>query len=106
MISHPAPAAPGRGGARIAAEGASRASRTATFTGREPVEALDRIKKLLETAEDDIRKAEGGNKAAGTRARQSMQQIKTAAQEVRQAILGMRGAADQGQPAAGPGKNP
>lgn len=35
-------------------------------------------------------KAEGGNKAAGTRARQLMQDIKNAAQEVREKILELR----------------
>lgn len=37
-------------------------------------------------------KAEGGNKAAGTRARQLMQDIKNAAQEVREKILELRDA--------------
>jgi len=59
------------------------------------VEAFERLKKLLVEAEEDIRKAEGGNKAAGTRARQTMQDIKNAAQEVREKILEMRNA---GQP--------
>ena len=34
-------------------------------------------------AEDDVAKAEGGNKAAGTRVRKKMQEIKAAAQDVR-----------------------
>lgn len=59
------------------------------------MEAFERLKKLLVEAEEDIRKAEGGNKAAGTRARQTMQDIKNAAQEVREKILEMRNA---GQP--------
>lgn len=57
-----------------------------------PVEAFERLKALVASAEDDVHKAEGGNKAAGTRARQIMQDIKNAAQDVRQAILGARGA--------------
>lgn len=57
-----------------------------------PVEAFERLKALIASAEDDVHKAEGGNKAAGTRARQLMQDIKNAAQDVRQAILGARGA--------------
>lgn len=56
------------------------------------MEAFERLKKLITEAEDDIAKAEGGNKAAGTRARQTMQQIKEAAQEVRQKILEIRDA--------------
>lgn len=56
------------------------------------VEAFERLKALIASAEDDVHKAEGGNKAAGTRARQIMQDIKNAAQDVRQAILGARDA--------------
>ncbi|MBX3317917.1 MAG: hypothetical protein KF902_13765 [Phycisphaeraceae bacterium] len=56
------------------------------------MEAFERLKKLIIEAEDDIAKAEGGNKAAGTRARQTMQQIKEAAQDVRQKILEIRDA--------------
>jgi hypothetical protein len=54
------------------------------------VEAYERLKQLIVSAEEDIKKAEGGNKAAGTRARQLMQDVKNAAQEVRQNILGLR----------------
>jgi hypothetical protein len=58
---------------------------------RNTVEAYEKLKQLIVSAEEDIRKAEGGNKAAGTRARQIMQDIKNAAQDVRQAILVARG---------------
>lgn len=58
------------------------------------MEAFDKLKKLIAEAEDDIAKAEGGNKAAGTRARQFMQDIKEAAQEVRQQILTIRAKPD------------
>lgn len=54
------------------------------------MEAYERLKQLVVSAEDDVKKAEGGNKAAGTRARQLMQEIKNAAQEVRQKVLDMR----------------
>ena len=54
------------------------------------MESFDRLKKLIAEAEEDIMKAEGGNKAAGTRVRQTMQDIKNAAQDVRQAILNAR----------------
>lgn len=60
------------------------------------MEAFDRLKKLIAEAEDDISKAEGGNKAAGTRARQTMQAIKEAAQDVRQKILEIRDAGSGG----------
>lgn len=54
------------------------------------MEAFERLKSLIASAEEDVHKAEGGNKAAGTRARQIMQDIKNAAQEVREAILAAR----------------
>ncbi|CAG0993427.1 hypothetical protein PHYC_02426 [Phycisphaerales bacterium] len=56
------------------------------------METFERLKKLILESEEDVRKAEGGNKAAGTRARQTMQDIKNAAQEVREKILELRNA--------------
>ena len=50
----------------------------------------DRLKELVSAAEDDLLKSEGGNKAAGTRVRKAMQEIKTAAQDVRKKILEVR----------------
>ncbi len=55
------------------------------------MEEFETLKRLITEAEDDIKKAEGGNKAAGTRARKTMQDIKNAAQSVREKILTMRG---------------
>jgi hypothetical protein len=46
--------------------------------------------KLVQEVEEDVRKAEGGNKAAGTRVRKIMQEIKQAAQDVRVAVLAAR----------------
>lgn len=60
------------------------------------MEAFEQLKIKIQEAEDDIRKAEGGNKAAGTRARQGMQEIKNLAQEVRKAILELRDVAPTG----------
>lgn len=54
------------------------------------MDAFDRLKKLVTEVEEDLRKAEGGNKAAGTRVRQTMQDIKNTAQEIRQKILDLR----------------
>ncbi|HRP64375.1 MAG TPA: hypothetical protein PK400_13835 [Phycisphaerales bacterium] len=54
------------------------------------MEAYDRLVKLVEEAAEDIRKSEGGNKAAGTRVRKAMQEIKKAAQDVRVAVLEIR----------------
>jgi hypothetical protein len=55
------------------------------------MEAYDRLMKLVQDAADDVQKAEGGNKAAGTRVRKMMQDIKAAAQDVRVSILESRG---------------
>jgi hypothetical protein len=54
------------------------------------MEEYDRLKQLVEAAAEDVAKATGGNKAAGTRVRKSMQDIKAAAQEVRKKILEVR----------------
>jgi hypothetical protein len=59
------------------------------------VNEFEHLKKLIAEAEEDIAKAIGGNKAAGTRARQTMQDIKNAAQAVREKILELR---DAGKP--------
>ena len=48
------------------------------------------LKALVAEIEADINKAEGGNKAAGTRVRKEMQRIKQAAQNVRNRILEIR----------------
>lgn len=50
------------------------------------------LKVLVAEIEADINKAEGGNKAAGTRVRKQMQKIKQAAQLVRNRILEIRSA--------------
>ena len=48
------------------------------------------LKVLVAEIEADIDKAEGGNKAAGTRVRKQMQRVKQAAQVVRSRILEIR----------------
>ena len=50
----------------------------------------ERLKELVAAVEEDMLKAEGGNKAAGTRVRKQMQEIKAAAQDVRKTILEVR----------------
>ena len=47
----------------------------------------EQLKLLVEAAAEDVGKASDGNKAAGTRARRSMREIKEAAQLVRTRIL-------------------
>src|SRR5690606_20809405 len=66
-----------------------------------PVQAYETLKKLIAEIEEDVRKAEGGNKAAGTRVRAAMQEIKDAAQEVRKAVLEMRNKPDDAATAGG-----
>ena len=50
-----------------------------------------KLKQLVDEVADDIYKAVGGNKAAGTRVRKIMQDIKNTAQEVRKKVLDLRG---------------
>jgi hypothetical protein len=45
---------------------------------------------LVAEIEGDIDKAEGGNKAAGTRVRKQMQKVKQACQGVRNRVLELR----------------
>jgi hypothetical protein len=51
------------------------------------LEQYEQLKNLVASIEDDVRKAAGGNKAAGTRVRKAMQDIKNAAQSLRVAVL-------------------
>jgi len=54
------------------------------------MEEYERLKQLVESAAEDVAKASGGNKAAGTRVRKTMQDVKTSAQELRKKILEVR----------------
>lgn len=56
------------------------------------MQEYEELKKLVEEIESDINKAEGGNKAAGTRVRKQMQTIKQAAQSLRAKVLELRSA--------------
>jgi hypothetical protein len=58
------------------------------------MEEYEKLKMLVEAAAEDVAKARGGNKAAGTRVRKMMQDIKATAQEVRKKILEVRSAGD------------
>ena len=55
-------------------------------------ELLDVMQDEMHSAHEEIEKFISGNKSAGTRARKSMQTIKTAAQNVRQQIQAMKNA--------------
>lgn len=61
------------------------------------MQEFETLKRLIAEVEDDIAKAEGGNKAAGTRVRKQMQEIKNTAQDVRAKILEMRGSEEEGK---------
>ena len=54
------------------------------------MEEYQKLRQLVEEVADDVYKAQGGNKAAGTRVRKAMQEIKNVAQEVRKKILDIR----------------
>ena len=54
------------------------------------IEQYEQLKRLIESMEDDIQKAAGGNKAAGTRVRKAMQDVKNLAQDLRKAVLETR----------------
>jgi hypothetical protein len=62
------------------------------------MQEFETLKQLVTEAEPDVQKAEGGNKAAGTRVRKKMQDIKAAAQDVRKKILEGR---EETEPAGG-----
>ena len=53
-------------------------------------EAFEQLEKMVAAAKDDYQKAIGGNKAAGTRVRKSMQEIKQQAQAIRVRVLESR----------------
>jgi hypothetical protein len=54
------------------------------------MQEYEALKTLVAEIEADINKANGGNKAAGTRVRKQMQSVKQAAQSVRNRILEIR----------------
>lgn len=62
------------------------------------MDEYSQLKKLVDDMADDIYKAAGGNKAAGTRVRKVMQDIKNLAQDIRKKMLGIR-APEQTPPA-------
>ena len=55
------------------------------------LEKFEALKALINSAEEDIQKAAGGNRAAGTRVRKIMQEVKSEAQALRVAVLENRG---------------
>ena len=66
------------------------------------MEQYELLKRLVTEVEEDVRKAAGGNKAAGTRVRKKMQEIKAAmngtGKALREAIKAFREANPRPQP--------
>lgn len=56
--------------------------KTARTTGAANRGSLENSAKIIAEAEADVLKFDGGNKAAGTRVRKSMQDVKAAVQEI------------------------
>lgn len=54
------------------------------------MQEYETLKTLVAEIEDDVNKAQSGNKAAGTRVRKQMQQIKQTAQAIRTGIIELR----------------
>ncbi len=54
------------------------------------LDAYEQLKNLVVSVEDNVRKAAGGNKAAGTRVRKQMQEVKNMAQALRVKVLEQR----------------
>ncbi len=54
------------------------------------MESYDRLVRLVAEIAEEVNKAEGGNKAAGTRVRKAMQDVKKAAQDLRVGMLDQR----------------
>lgn len=54
------------------------------------LETYEQLKRLIAEIDEDVQKAAGGNKAAGTRVRKQMQDIKNVAQDMRKQVLEAR----------------
>lgn len=54
------------------------------------VDKYEQLKELLASCEEDYQKAKGGNKAAGTRVRKVLQEVRNTAAELRKDILEFR----------------
>ena len=54
------------------------------------MQEYETLKQLVNEVADDLAKAQGGNKAAGTRVRKQMQEIKNLAQDIRKKVLEFR----------------
>lgn len=55
------------------------------------MELIDNLEHIITECREDYLKAKGGNKAAGTRVRKAMQDVKNLAQDIRKEMLNTRG---------------
>ena len=55
-------------------------------------ENFDKLNSIIESTREDVEKAEAGNKAATSRVRKAMQDIKAVAQDIRKEMLELRDA--------------
>ena len=55
-------------------------------------ENFDKLVSIIEDTREDVEKAEGGNKAATSRVRKAMQDLKAVAQDIRKEMLELRDA--------------
>ena len=53
---------------------------------------FDKLVSIIEDSREDVEKAEGGNKAATSRVRKAMQDLKAVAQDIRKEMLELRDA--------------
>jgi Histone H1-like protein Hc1 len=53
---------------------------------------FDKLNTIIESTREDVEKAEAGNKAATSRVRKAMQDIKAVAQDIRKEMLELRDA--------------
>ena len=51
------------------------------------MEAYEQLRRLIDSCTEDVQKAAGGNKAAGTRVRKVMQDVRETAKQLRSDIL-------------------
>lgn len=58
------------------------------------LDLYEQLKSKLNEIDDDVKKAAGGNKAAGTRVRKAMQELKNVAQDLRVKVLEDRDSSD------------
>lgn len=54
------------------------------------LETYEQLKQMIESLEEDVQKAAGGNRAAGTRVRKQLQEVKNVAQTLRVQALEQR----------------